>query len=97
MTISLGSRRELFVDRLLTETLDGIDFKLHEPRPAPTPSQPLTGAYMTVFTDNGRYRAYSRQYDPSWAGEQEDGNPGEITCYAESKDGQEWTYPDLGL
>ena len=34
MIAHIGSRRELFVDRFLTERLDGIDFKLHEPRPA---------------------------------------------------------------
>ena len=31
---AIGSRRELFVDSLLIEKLDGVRLKLHEPRPA---------------------------------------------------------------
>jgi hypothetical protein len=51
---------------------------------------------MTVFLDGDRYRAYYRQYDPSYTGERPDGNEGEFTCYSESPDGIEWTMPNLG-
>lgn len=96
MATDIGGRRELFVDRLLIEGLEGVELRLHEPRPAPAPAAPITGAYMTVLHEEGRYRAYYRQYDPAFTGEKHDGNPGEITCYAESGDGHEWSYPDLG-
>jgi hypothetical protein len=95
--MNIGSRRELFVDRVLVETLDGIDFKLHTPQPAPPPVNTIRGHYMTVFQDGPLFRAYYRQYDPSYTGEKKDGCQGEITCYAESASGIEWSYPDLGL
>lgn len=95
--MNIGSRRELFVDRCLVDAMDDIGFKLHTPVAAPAASGPIQGHYMTVLHDRGLYQAYYRQYDPSWEGEKKDGNAGEITCYAESRDGIEWTYPDLGL
>ena len=53
--IDIGSRRELFVDRLLVERLDGATLKLHEPQPQPLAQQPLTGAYLTVLKEGGRF------------------------------------------
>ena len=103
--IDLGSRRELFVDRYLVGEMNGTAFKLHPPQPAPMPVSPLRGAYLTVVQDNGLYRAWYRDYDGScptatyphpWSG-CFDGNEAETTCYAESCDGQEWTFPDLGI
>ena len=96
-TIDIGSRRELFVDRLLVESLDGVAFTLHTPQLTPPAIHPICGHYMTVILDGDRYRAYYRQCDPSFTGEQHDGHEGEITCYAESRDGVEWAMPDLGL
>ena len=34
VSIHIGSRRELFVDDYLIDTLDGTTLKLHEPRSA---------------------------------------------------------------
>lgn len=95
--IDVGSRRELFVDDCLVESLDGAAFKLHAPQLTPPASQPISGHYMTVLRDGDRYRAYYRQYDPTYAGERKDGNEGEVTFCAESADGIEWSYPQLGL
>ena len=92
--LRLGDRRELFVDHYLIDRLDGASLKLHEPQPAGTAikyDRPWEGrgcAYITVLEDDGVYRMYYR------------GSPGdapEVTCYAESADGIEWTKPDLGL
>lgn len=95
--VDIGSRLELFTDRHLVETLAGLAFKLHEPQLAPPPHSPVQGHYMTVIRDGGAYRAYYRQYDPTYTGEKYDGSPGEVTCYSESRDGTEWSHPDLGL
>ncbi len=94
--IELGSRRELFVDQFLVETLQGLSLKLHEPRPAPPARHPVAGGYNTIVSDGDLFRRYYRRsLGPTHGGH--DGNPGEITCYAESSDGIDWTEPDLGL
>lgn len=93
----IGSRRELFIDKYLVERLDNATLKLHEPTKTPRPQSPLIGAYVTVIKDGDIFRAVYRSYDPAYKGEQYDGNPGEMTCYAESRDGQEWTQPKLGI
>ena len=92
--LRLGNRRELFVDDYLIDRIDGASLRLHEPQPAGTAikyDRPWEGrgcAYITVLEDDGVYRMYYR------------GSPGdapEVTCYAESADGIEWTKPDIGL
>ena len=92
--LTLGNRRELFVDHYLIDRLDGASLRLHEPRPAGTaikfdrPWEGLACGYITVLKDDGVYRMYYR------------GHPGDgpqVTCYAESVDGIEWTKPNLGL
>ncbi|MDA0591226.1 MAG: hypothetical protein O3C17_24865 [Planctomycetota bacterium] len=95
--IDIGSRRELFVDHHLIDRMEKTVLKLHAPTKAPRPKSPLIGAYVTVIKDGDRFRAVYRSYDPSYRGAQYDGNPGEMTCYAESRDGHEWTQPKLGL
>ena len=95
--VHLGKRLELFVDHLLVESMDGLAFRLHSPQPLPLPENPLPGPYTTVLKDGDRYRAYYRDHIPGYNGPTHDGNSGEITCYAESRDGHEWTFPDLGI
>lgn len=95
--IDIGTRLELFTDRFLIERLDGLALRLHPPQPAPLPRNPIRGAYMTVIQDGNLFRAYYRSYAPGYTGPFHDGNPGEITCYAESRDGHEWEFPDLNL
>ena len=93
----IGTRLELFVDDALVETMEGVRFHLHTPCPAPLPEHPLPVPYTTVFKDGDLYRAYYREILPGYTGERFDGHPGELTCYAESRDGHEWTFPDLGI
>jgi len=53
--------------------------------------------YLTVLLDGQCYRAYYRQYDPSHRDKIDEGCTAELTCCAESRDGSEWSLPDLGL
>ncbi len=91
--IDIGSRRELFVDRLLISRLVGADLELKQPVPAgiavrfDDPWEGPLAFYSTVFKDGDKYRLYYR------------GLYGKVgtTCYAESLDGIHWTKPELGL
>ncbi|MBN2293452.1 MAG: hypothetical protein JXM70_13565, partial [Pirellulales bacterium] len=96
--INIGSRLELFVDRYLVGTMDDVEFQLHHPQKLPLPKSPLVGDYATVIKDGDLFRGYYRAVDPSYKGKRDyAGHIGEITCYAESRDGHEWTFPSLGL
>jgi len=99
--VSLGTRRELFVDDFLIDRLEGAGFKLHKPEPRDValvcdrPWEGNTSAYYTIFHDGDRIRAY---YRGSHFNEQtrQPAHP-EVTCYAESRDGLTFDKPDLGL
>lgn len=95
--LDIGSRLELFVDNQLIDTIDGLSLRLHEPYRQPKPKSPLPVNYGTVIKDGDLFRAYYRDYRKGYAGKKFDGNPGEITCYAESKDGHEWSFPKLDI
>jgi hypothetical protein len=106
-TIDIGSRRELFVDRHLIGKLTGARLVMHSPQPAPPSARPLENvaphggyAYATVFRDGDVYRLYGRRErgkslpdsaprDTRWFNQ--------VTCYAESPDGINWTEPNLGI
>ena len=98
--IAIGSRRELFVDRLLIEKLEGASLRMHAPQAAGVAlkfDQPWEGrfsAYITVIHDEAakKFRMYYRGNTGV-----ADGHPGECTCYAESDDGILWTRPKLSL
>ncbi len=96
--VQIGSRLELFVDQYLVDRMENAAFRLHHPQKAPLPEFPLVGDYATVIKDGDLYRGYYRGEDPSYTGKKDySGHPGETTCYAESHDGHEWTFPSLGL
>ena len=95
--VDIGSRLELFVDRYLIEDLRGMELQMQRPQKLPLAGSPVRGGYMTVIKDGDLYLATYRDYDPNFSGEQIDGSTGEITCYAESRDGHEWAFPKLGL
>lgn len=96
--MKIASRLQLFVDRELIDTLRGLELRLQTPEQQPLPVSPLKGAYVTVIKDGDLYRAYCRGNDPSYTGRRNySGHPGEITCYYESRDGHEWSFPRLGL
>jgi len=94
--IAIGSRRELFVDRLLIEKMEGASLRMHAPQAAGVAlkfDQPWEGrfsAYITVIHDETakKFRMYYRGNAGA-----ADGTTGECTCYAESGDGILWTRP----
>ena len=99
---AVGSRRELFVDYLLIDRLDGARLKLHEPKPGGVAItygsskgdvDSHRSFYTTVLKDGDTYRMYyrGRGYERTARGF------ASLTCYAESKDGVHWTKPALGL
>ena len=96
--IDVKDQRELFVDHYLIDMLDGAS-KLHEPRDEgpvmkfDKPWEGLFSGYCTIIQDDELFRAYYRGRPVAG----KDGNPDEVTCYAESKDGIHWTKPNLGI
>lgn len=97
--VDIGSRRELFLDHLLIDKLTNARLELQHPRemgPVHKFDKPWEGAfsgYSTLIHDGGVYRLYYRGVPNSG----KDGRSGEVTCYAESRDGIHWTRPNLGL
>ena len=97
--VALGSRLELFTDDLLIGKLDGCSLKLHEPHPAnialrfDAPWEGAFSSYVTVLHDGDRFRCYYRGNPVAGR----DGSPTEVTCYAESRDGINFSKPALGL
>ncbi len=95
--VFIGDRLELFVDGALVDRMEGLDYRLHRPQPQPLPDNPLPVPYATVVKDGERYRAWYRDILPDYTGERYDGHGGEVTCYAESRDGHDWMFPELGI
>ncbi len=97
----IGSRRELFVDRFLVGELIDTELKLHTPQlmPAVDPPRPH-GHYATVLKADDQFQFYYRgdtQPGNHWKKGWEQYHDGEVTLYAESKDGIHWNLPDLGI
>jgi hypothetical protein len=98
----IGSRRELFVDQFLVGELKNATQVLHIPQLAPPVSPPRPhGHYATVLKADDKFQFYYRgDKDPkvTWKTHGiEAYHDGEVTLYAESKDGIHWTTPKLGL
>jgi hypothetical protein len=93
--IDIGSRRELFVDSLLIETLRKAALHMHEPQPETvvlrhdTPWEGQFSLYHTIIRDGDRYLMYYRGWqlpsDPA------------VYCVAESSDGIRFERPALGM
>ncbi len=102
--IDVGSRLELMVDDYIIDQIKGdAERILHHPIPqdiAIVMDKPWEGAscaYMTVFQDDGLYRMYYRGSHVVYAqGDIKAPHP-EYTCYAESRDGINWTKPNLRI
>ncbi len=100
--IDIGSRRELFVDRHMVGEITG-DARLQQHRPEPQevvlvtgePWEGNTSAYYTIFQDGDLYRMYYR--GSNWDVAAKKATHPEVTCYAESRDGINWTKPNLGI
>lgn len=100
--IGVGGRRELFVDYSLIEKVDGVSLQLQRPQSAgiafkfDKPWEGQVSGYTTIIHDNDVYRMYYRGRPLTGYGDN-DPRAQEVTCYAESKDGINWTRPNLGL
>lgn len=100
----VGSRRELFVENALIAKLSGgAQLRLHQPTPREVsfvcdkPWEGASCAYMKVFQDGDLYRMYYRGSDVVYTKEGYHSPHSETACYAESRDGIQWTKPELGL
>jgi hypothetical protein len=103
--VEIGTRRELFVEDSLIESISGgARLELHEPiahEIALDHNAPWEGTgtgYHSVFRDGDKYRMYYK----AWHIAVQDGkvNTGShplYCCYAESDDGITWRKPELGL
>jgi hypothetical protein len=97
--LDIGTRRELFADQYLIDTLRDVRLVLQTPRDEGIVvrfDQPWEGpfcGYCTVIQDGATYRLYYRGLPAAGR----DGSAAEVCCYAESADGVHWTKPDLGL
>ena len=103
--LDIGSRRELFVDHYLIDTLHGATLELQEPRSAGVaveydrPWESSIAFYTTVLKDGGVYRMYYRAANLAFnpTSHPDDHLLPSANCYAESADGISWTKPELGL
>ncbi len=99
--IKIGSRRELFVDKLLVGELKNVTLKLHTPQLMKPVSPPRPhGHYATILKAKDKFQFYYRGDDKPnnhWKKGWEQYHEGEVTLYAESKDAIHWTLPKLGL
>ena len=103
--IDIGSRRELFVDRVLVDRLTGnAELRLHYPTPHDTtlvhdaPWEGSGSGYHSVFQDGSKYRMYYKAWHlDAQKGKLNTGAHPLFTCYAESDDGIHWLKPELGL
>lgn len=100
--LEIGSRRELFVDDRLIESLNGTRRELHHPVPrevAITHDAPWEGAgsaYHSVIRDGELFRLFYRGSDLGVEnGQLKSGR--EVYCVAESRDGVTFRKPSLGL
>jgi hypothetical protein len=98
----IGDRLEIFVDRVLIDSMENTTLALGQPRPEEISmmfDRPweagVSAAYMTVIQDGGTYRLYYRGGTKTDTGSIKPGT--EVTCYAESRDGKAWVKPKLGL
>lgn len=100
--IDIGSRRELFIDGYIVDSLKDARRELHHPTPREiaivhdAPWEGAGSAYHSVIHDGDRYRLYYRGSSLGVEnGKLKSGR--EVYCYAESLDGITFTKPDLGL
>ncbi|MGE3317229.1 MAG: hypothetical protein AB7O26_19090 [Planctomycetaceae bacterium] len=103
--LNIGSRRELFADDALIETLAGkAELRLHQPvarEIAIEHNEPWEGSgcvYHSVFKDGNLIRMYYAAGQLTVTPNGVDaGTHGQFCCYAESDDGIHWRKPKLGL
>lgn len=103
VVLNIGTQRQLFVhDGLIDQFVGKANLQLHHPVPQEIvllTDEPWEGSYSnynSIFKDGDIYRMYYRGADRGPRGEFNLPHP-MVWCYAESKDGINWTKPNLGL
>ncbi len=97
--IEINTRLALFADDYLIDEMNGAELRLHHPKREGVAlkfDKPWEGGlcgYVTVIHDNETYRMYYRGLPVVYS----DDDAREVTCYAESPNGIDWTKPDLGI
>ncbi len=94
-SINIGTRRELFVDYLLIDTMKKTKLRMHSPQPREIvlrhdkPWEGPISLYHTIIKDGARYLLFYR----GWP---ENGSP-DVYCVAESTDGVNFERPNLNM
>ena len=97
--VDISCGRQLFVDDYLVESSEGVvrhwnsPVKVEDPIVWPGNAAADGGVTITCATDGGLWwdptrRKFRLWYQAGWCGD---------ICYAESADGLEWNFPDLGI
>jgi hypothetical protein len=104
--VSIGSRKQLFIDKKFIQSDTGIELRMNPPVKAgvvlkgekPWELGWLFG-YGTVLEDSGVYKAWYTACPVSGYERFNDYHERNETylCYAESKDGVQWNKPNLGI
>jgi len=93
----MQNRRELFIDNVIIDSLKGIENRLGTPVSGGVAvkfDKPWEGsfcAYVSIVNDGKKFRMYYRGVGAHQRAADQ------VTCYAESTDGINWTKPELGL
>ena len=104
--VDIGSRRELFVDDYLIESMQGAELRLQSPQQREVvmdynrPWEGNTCLYHTIVHNGEKYQMWYRgtnyeEFSPPSTVFQNSVPP--VVCYAESLDGIRWTRPELGI
>ncbi len=99
--IDASSDKQLFIDDQIIAKSENVTLRVNPPRKTGEVlvrsdrlwESFLTCNYPTVIAENGQFRMWYEAYQADYAA----GDFGARLCYAESKDGREWTKPELGL
>ena len=97
--LQIGSNRELFLDQYVVDKMNNVTQELHTPRNEgavlkfDNPWEGNFSGYSTIIKDGTQFKLYYRGVRDAKG----DGNENEVTCYAESSDGINWTKPNLGI
>ncbi|MFN9551532.1 MAG: hypothetical protein ACK56Q_14745 [Pirellulaceae bacterium] len=92
--LDVGSRRELLIDRVFEDRIQGCQLMMHPPsRIDELPGLAGSMEYGTVVRDGAVWHLFSRD----GRGAKFDGDVTEVTRYWRSEDGLHWTAPKLGL
>ena len=86
---NISNERQLFIDDFIVDSINNLEYELHEPIQVENLSLPL-GYYQSLIKYQNEYLLYYREYLKNYNGKLFDGNPGEITKVLKSSNGVNW-------